>query len=90
MIWLAWRQFRVQAVVAAVALAALAVIVLITGSDLRHIHDTSGVAACRAACIASSGMPLVRRPCVALHTAVSAAAIPMPSTTPRARSMVSA
>jgi hypothetical protein len=49
MIWLAWRQFRVQALVAAVALAALAVILLVTGLDLRHIHDTSGVAACRAA-----------------------------------------
>jgi hypothetical protein len=47
-IWLAWRQFRLQGVVAAGALAALAVILLITGSDLRHLYDTSGVAACKA------------------------------------------
>jgi hypothetical protein len=48
MIWLAWRQFRVQALIAAVALAVLAVILLITGFHLRDLYDASGVAACRA------------------------------------------
>lgn len=46
--WLAWRQFRVQAYVALAGLAVLAVVVLATGLHLRHLYDTSGIAACEA------------------------------------------
>jgi hypothetical protein len=48
MIWLAWRQFCLQAAVALGVLAALAVVMLVTGLDLRHLYDTSGIATCRA------------------------------------------
>jgi ABC-2 family transporter protein len=48
MTWLAWRQFRVSAGVASVALAALAVVIVITGRDLVHQYDASGIAACQA------------------------------------------
>jgi hypothetical protein len=47
-IWLAWRQFRFQAIAASCALGALAVLLFVTGLDLRHLYDTSGIAACKA------------------------------------------
>ena len=48
MTWVTWRQFRAQAVVALAALALAAVILLVTGSHLAHLYDTSGIAACSA------------------------------------------
>jgi ABC-type transport system involved in multi-copper enzyme maturation permease subunit len=48
MIWLTWRQFRVQAAVAVIFLAVAAVVLGITGSDLRDLYDTSAIAACNA------------------------------------------
>ena len=48
MIWLTWRQFRAQAIVAAAALAGLAVALAITGAQLAHLYDSSGLAACQA------------------------------------------
>src|SRR5580704_9077099 len=47
MIWLAWRQFRVQAYVAAGLLGALAIAFLITGPHVAHLYDTA-VATCGA------------------------------------------
>ena len=47
MIWLTWRQFRVQAWVTAAALAALAIALAVTGARLAHLYD-SGIAACHA------------------------------------------
>lgn len=47
MIWLAWRQFRVQAVVALALLVALAVVMLVTGLHLRDLYDASGIATCK-------------------------------------------
>jgi hypothetical protein len=41
MIWLTWRQFRVQAAVAACALAVLAVVFGVTGPALAHLYATS-------------------------------------------------
>ncbi len=49
MIWLAWRQFRTQAVAIFGALAILAVILIITGLQLRHWYDTSGITNCTTA-----------------------------------------
>ena len=49
MIWLSWRQFRVQALVAAVFLAALAAVLGVTGLRLAHFYDSSGIGACTAA-----------------------------------------
>jgi len=48
-IWFAWRQFRTQAAVVFGALAVLAVVVIVTGLQLRHWYDTSGIANCAAA-----------------------------------------
>jgi ABC-2 family transporter protein len=48
MIWLTWRQFRVQALVALTLLAAAAVILAVTGSHLHHLYDSSGIATCKA------------------------------------------
>ena len=47
MIWLAWRQFRVQALAALGALALLAVVLLVTGPHLVQLYDTT-VAHCSA------------------------------------------
>ena len=47
MIWLSWRQFRIQAVVAACVLAAFAVVLLISGLSLAHLYATSGLPGCR-------------------------------------------
>lgn len=48
MIWLTWRQFRTQALVAAAFLAAAALLLVITGLQLAHLYDTSGLATCHA------------------------------------------
>jgi hypothetical protein len=44
---LTWRQFRTQATVVFAALAALAIVLAITGSQLAHLYDTSGIPACK-------------------------------------------
>ncbi len=41
MIWLAWRQFRVQAYVVGAVLVAVAFAFLVTGPHLSHVYDTS-------------------------------------------------
>jgi hypothetical protein len=46
MIWLTWRQFRAQTIVTAALLAALAVVLLVTGLNLTHLYDASGLATC--------------------------------------------
>jgi ABC-type transport system involved in multi-copper enzyme maturation permease subunit len=48
MIWLTWRQFRVQAAVAVIFLAVAAIVLGITGSQLRDLYNTLGIAACNA------------------------------------------
>jgi len=54
MIWVAWRQFRMQALVTLGLLAAFAVFVLVTGLDLRDIYSSLGGTHCsaREACTA--------------------------------------
>lgn len=47
MTWLAWRQSRAQMIAAAAVLAALAIILLITGPNIAHLYQTSGIAGCR-------------------------------------------
>jgi len=47
MVWLTWRQFRTQFVIAFAALAALAIVLVITGSQLEHLYNTT-VANCSA------------------------------------------
>jgi hypothetical protein len=49
-IWLTWRQFRVQAVAGAAALAALAVAFAATGPHLAGLYNASGLADCHGRC----------------------------------------
>jgi hypothetical protein len=48
MIWLTWRQFRVQAMVAAAVLGALTIAFAVTGPNLIHLYRTSGIPTCAA------------------------------------------
>jgi hypothetical protein len=46
MIWLTWRQFRVQAVAAATVLAAVAILLAATGPHLAGLYAASGITGC--------------------------------------------
>ena len=46
MTWLAWRQSRAQMIAAAAVLAVLAIVLGLTGPDLAHLYDTSGIVGC--------------------------------------------
>ncbi len=46
MIWLTWRQFRAQTIATAAFLAVLAVALLVTGLNLAHLYNSSGLATC--------------------------------------------
>jgi hypothetical protein len=48
MMWLTWRQFRVQAIVAAAALIALAIGYAVTGPNLADLYADSGIPNCAA------------------------------------------
>jgi hypothetical protein len=48
MIWLSWRQFRMQSVAALVFLAVSAAVLIPTGLHLRDLYDAGGIATCRA------------------------------------------
>jgi hypothetical protein len=50
MIWLGWRQFRVQAIVAGAALVAVAAALAVTGPHLAALFDSNGLATCQATC----------------------------------------
>jgi hypothetical protein len=47
MIWLTWRQFRIQALTAAAALAAFAILLAATGPHLASLYATSKIPGCR-------------------------------------------
>ena len=47
MIWLTWRQFRVQALTAAAALAAFAILLAATGPHLASLYTSSKIIGCR-------------------------------------------
>jgi len=46
MIWLTWRQFRVQAITAAAALASFAILLAATGPGLASRYAASGISGC--------------------------------------------
>jgi ABC-2 family transporter protein len=50
MIWLSWRQFRVQALVAGAALVVVAIALTVTGPHLASLFDSNGLATCRTTC----------------------------------------
>jgi ABC-type transport system involved in multi-copper enzyme maturation permease subunit len=50
MIWLTWRQFRIQGIVMAAILAVFGVLLLVTGPHLASVARTSGFAACHTSC----------------------------------------
>ncbi|HEX3714266.1 MAG TPA: ABC transporter permease subunit [Trebonia sp.] len=47
MIWLSWRQFRVQALTAATVLVAVAILLGVTGPHMATLYAASGLADCR-------------------------------------------
>jgi hypothetical protein len=47
MIWLTWRQFRIQAITAAAALAAFGILLAVTGPHLASLYATSNITSCR-------------------------------------------
>jgi hypothetical protein len=49
MTWLTWRQSRAQLIGAAAVLALVAVVLGVTGPDIAHLYDTSGIAGCHPA-----------------------------------------
>jgi ABC-type transport system involved in multi-copper enzyme maturation permease subunit len=49
MIWLTWRQFRVQAITAAAALAAFAIVLAAAEPSLSGVYHSSGFASCHGA-----------------------------------------
>jgi hypothetical protein len=52
MIWLTWRQFRIQAITAAAALAAFAILLAATGPHLASLYNTSRIIGCHGfACV---------------------------------------
>jgi len=54
MIWLTWRQFRVQALTAATALAAFAILLAATGPHLASLYAASGITGCHGgSCVAA-------------------------------------
>jgi hypothetical protein len=46
MIWLTWRQFRIQAITAATALVAFAILLAATGPHLSSLYGTSKIIGC--------------------------------------------
>jgi hypothetical protein len=46
MIWLTWRQFRIQAITAAAALAAFAILLAATGPHLASLYATGKITSC--------------------------------------------
>ena len=49
MIWVAWRQQRVETLIAAVVLALLAALLIPTGLDMASRYDSDGLSACASA-----------------------------------------
>ncbi|MGW0390614.1 ABC transporter permease [Streptomyces sp. NPDC003042] len=54
MIWLTWRQYRVQTLVALAALAAIAIFLVVTGLQMRDAYDST-VASCQGGCESAKG-----------------------------------
>jgi ABC-type transport system involved in multi-copper enzyme maturation permease subunit len=54
MIWLTWRQFRIQGIVMAAILAVFGLLLLVTGPHLASVARATGFAACHSGCAASA------------------------------------
>ncbi len=55
MLWLTWRQFRVQAAAVAALVAAFGVVLLVTGLRLASLYHASSFAACHRDCGQAAG-----------------------------------
>ncbi len=65
MIWLTWRQFRVQAITAAAALAAFAVLLAATGPHLASLYAASGISGCQGTSCAHLASDFLQQLCAA-------------------------
>ena len=54
MIWLTWRQFRIQGIVMAAILAVFGLLLLVTGPHLASVARSSGFAACHTGCASAA------------------------------------
>jgi hypothetical protein len=55
MMWLTWRQFRIQATVVAAMVAAFGLLLLVTGPNLAAAYHDSSFAACHSNCGQAAG-----------------------------------
>ena len=83
MIWLTWRQFRVQALTAAAALAAFAILLGATGPHLASLYATSGITGCHgSACGAAASNFLLRLAATRTYPVVYAVGVVLIFVTP--------
>ena len=61
MIWLTWRQFRVQALTAAAALAAVAILLGATGPHLASLYAASGITGCHGGACANAAIAFLNQ-----------------------------
>jgi hypothetical protein len=61
MIWLTWRQFRVQALTAAAALAAFAILLAATGPHLASLYAASAIIGCHGGSCVSAPVAFLNR-----------------------------
>lgn len=71
MIWLTWRQMRVQAISAIAALAAFGILLAATGPHLAGLYSASGITGCHGApCISAAARFLNRLSTISPYTLV--------------------
>lgn len=78
MIWLTWRQFRLQAALVFGAVVVLAVVLLISGLHLVHVYD-SYLSQCRAAHDSATAVDPVTSTDRSIQIAVAAIVLVMPA-----------
>jgi hypothetical protein len=61
MIWLTWRQFRVQAITAGAALAAFAILLAATGPHLASMYSSSRITGCHGGICATAASDFLGR-----------------------------
>jgi ABC-type transport system involved in multi-copper enzyme maturation permease subunit len=61
MIWLTWRQFRVQAITAVAALAAFAILLVVSESRMSSLYAASGIVGCHGGACAGLASQFLER-----------------------------
>ena len=61
MIWLTWRQFRIQAITAVAALAAFAILLAVSESRMSSLYAASGIVGCHGGACAGLASQFLER-----------------------------